>query len=105
MASEEPFSKSNEQYFREANKDYEIESFDRKSLDEIRRLIREKLYKNPQQLRDHMEFVENLIQRLSQIISDEEKAGIQNFSLKRDFGRIKDLYVNMSAILDELEGA
>lgn len=104
MTPEEPFGKTNDQYFRDAQKDYEIESFDKQSLEEIRRLLKEKLYKNAQQLRDHMEYVENLIQRLTGIIQDEDKAGIQNFSLRRDFSRIKELYASMAELLDKLEG-
>jgi len=104
MPSEEPFGKTNEQYFREANKDYEIEPFDNQSLEEIKRLLKEGKYKDPAQLRDHMEYVEDLIQRLTAIIQDEDKAGIQNFSLRRDYAHIKELYATMSALLDKLEG-
>lgn len=104
MAYENNFGKTPDQYFRDANKDYEIEPHDRESLEEIKRMLKAGEYGEAEKLRDHMEYVENLIQRLSQIIADEEKAGIQNFSLKRDFANIKELYLKMSVVLDKLEG-
>jgi hypothetical protein len=96
-------SKTFDNYYKDAGKDYEIESYDRQSLDEIRKLLRENKYKDATQLRDHMEMVENLIARLMRIIQDEEKESIVNLSLKRDFSRIKDLYDQMSRHLDMLE--
>jgi len=90
-------------YYKEAGKDYELESYDRQSLDEIRKLLKNGKYKDPVLLRDHMEMVENLIQRLMMIIQDEEKESIANLSLKRDFAKIKDLYEQMSRLLDQLE--
>jgi hypothetical protein len=95
--------KSFEDYYKDAGKDYEIESFDRQSLDEIRKLLKEGKYKDPQKLRDHMEYVEDLIGKLMRIIQDEEKESIQNLSLKRDFTKIRELYDQMTFLLDQLE--
>jgi hypothetical protein len=104
MVSEEPFNKTADEYFKEAGKAYELEQFDRDSIAEIKRLINAKEYKDAKQLRDHMEYVEDLIGRLTRILEDEAKEDIANLSLRHDLMKIKDLYSEMSAILDRLEG-
>jgi hypothetical protein len=96
-------TKTLDNYYKDAGKDYELEPYDRQSLDEIRKLLRENKYKDAAHLRDHMEMVENLIARLMRIIQDEEKESIANLSLKHDFARVKDLYDQMSRLLDQLE--
>lgn len=104
MVSEEPFSKTPDQYFKEAGKAYELEQFDRDSIAEIKKLIADRKYNDSQQLRDHMEYVEDLIGRLTRILEDEAKEDIANLSLRHDLLKIKELYSEMSAILDRLEG-
>jgi hypothetical protein len=104
MVSEDPFNKTPEQYFKDAGKAYDLEQFDKDSLAEIKEMIAGKKYKDSQQLRDHMEYVEDLIGRLTRILEDEAKEEIANLTLRHDLQKIKELYAAMSAILDRLEG-
>ena len=105
MAPGDPMlNKSIDDYYHDSGKDYELESFDKESLAEIRKLLKEDGYKDPIKLRDHMEYVESLITRLLRIIQDEDKQGLMNMSLKRDFAKVKELYDTMSRLLDRLEG-
>jgi hypothetical protein len=105
MVSEEPFNKTTDEYFKDAGKAYELESFDKDSLSDIRKSLDTGGYKDPVKLRDHMEYVEELIQRLSRTLEDEAKEEIANLSLKHELIKIKELYGEMSRLLDKLEGA
>ena len=105
MESEEPFNKTTDEYFKEAGKAYELESFDKDSLRDIRKSIDTGGYKDPVKLKDHMEYVEELIQRLSRILEDEAKEDIVNLNLKHELIKIKELYDEMSRLLDKLGGS
>lgn len=85
-------------------KEYEIPEHDIESCREIRKRIQEGSYKDIEEVRDHLEFLEDLIEKVKNIILVEEREGIVNLSLKRDFTKIRDIYNDLSRVLDKLEG-
>jgi hypothetical protein len=89
---------------RQARKEYELEKHERDSMQEIRKRIKEDSYTNMEEVRDHLELIEDLIEKVKIIIQSEERDGLVNLSLKRDISKIQQLYNDLSRILDRLEG-
>lgn len=89
---------------RRARREYELKKHDRESCKQIRTRINDSSYKNAQEVREHLELIEDLLERIKGIIQAEEREGIDNLSLKRDFSKIRALYNDLSRLLDSLEG-
>lgn len=104
--SEDPFGKQydTEPYIDSA-KDYELEQVDKDSLAEIRNLLKEGKYKDPDYLRDHIEYLEDLIQKLTRILQEEKKMGKLNLTLEHDIIKIKELFDELERLLDKMEEA
>ncbi len=89
---------------KKGGKEYELPRHDKESCREIKRRIQEGSYKDIEEVRDHLEFLEDLIEKVKNIILAEESEGIVNLSLKRDFSNIKDIFNELSKVLNGLEG-
>lgn len=89
---------------KKAIREYELEKHDRDSCKEIKRRIEADSYKDIEEVREHLEFLENLIDKIRNITQSEEREGIVNLTLKRDFSKIQMLYNDLSMVLDKLEG-
>lgn len=86
-----------------AGREYELEMHELESMKEINLRINKNTYFAASEVRDHLEYLENLLQKVKIIIQSESSAGIVNLSLKRDFNRIQKLYNNLTLVLDRLE--
>ena len=95
---------SYDSYERRARREYELEPHHRESIKEINKKIRDNGYKNPQDARDHLEYLEDLIEMVSNTIRAEEQVGMSNLSLKRDFTEIRKCYNSLLKVLNRLEG-
>jgi hypothetical protein len=105
-SGEDPYArqyKDNEPPYLDISKDYELEKVDKDSVDEIRKLLKGGRYKDPEYLKEHLEYLENLIQKLWRIYQEEKKTGKMNLSLERDLAKIKELFAQLSTLLDTLE--
>jgi hypothetical protein len=103
---EDPYGKQykdNEPPYIDVSKDYELEKVDRDSVEEIRKLLKGGRYKDPDYLRDHLEYLENLVQKLTRMYQEERKAGKMNLSLERDIAKIRELFNQLSQLLDTIE--
>lgn len=102
--SEDPFGKQYDtEPYLDTTKDYELEETDRKSLAEIRRLLKEGKYKEPSYLRDHIEYLEGLLQKLLRTFQEEKKSGKLNLTLEHDISRTKELFGQLQELLDKIE--
>lgn len=91
------------EYKDKSKQEYELEKHERDSCVEIRKRLKESKYTDSEQVREHLEWLENLIERVGNILKIEEREKISNLSLKRDFTKIKSLYNDLSRVLDKLE--
>lgn len=91
------------EYKKKSRREYELEKHERESCVEIRGRIIAGKYTDSEQVREHLEWLENLIERVGNIIKIESKEGISNLSLQRDYSKIKNLYNDLSRVLDRLE--
>ena len=91
------------QYKNKSKREYELEKHERESCVDIRTRIKSKKYTDSEQVREHLEWLENLVERIGNILNIETKEGISNLSLKRDYSKVKNLYNDLSRVLDGLE--
>jgi hypothetical protein len=101
---EDPYGKQYDESDVMVHREYELEFYDRDSIDEVKRMLELGRYTDRDMLRDHMEYVENLLEKLSRISMEEKRAGTMNLSLDRDIQHVRALYAQMSMLLDRLEG-
>ena len=91
------------EYERKSEKEYELQKHERDSCIDIRKRINEGKYTDADQIREHIEWLENLIEKVSNILKIESNQGVSNLSLQRDFSKVKILYNDLSRVLDKLE--
>ena len=107
-AGEDPYGKqydNDKMPYIDTSKDYELEQVDKDSLAEIRKLLKEGKYTDPKYLRDHIEYLEDLIQKLMRTFQEERKTGKLNLTLEHDIAKIKELFDELTRLLDRLEGS
>jgi hypothetical protein len=103
--SEDPYGKQYDQEpYIDTEKDYELEQMDKDSIAEIRKLLKEGKYKDPAYLRDHIEYLEDLIQKLTRVFQEERKRGKMNLTLEHDIAKVKELFDQLARLLDNIEG-
>ncbi|MFH1399380.1 MAG: hypothetical protein ABIG95_04690 [Candidatus Woesearchaeota archaeon] len=90
---------------RRGRKEYELEQHDRESLKQISLKLEQGLYTDPLEVREHLEYIENLIEEIGNIVKLEEQLGIVNLTLKRDFLSIKLQFDRLGAHLTRLESS
>jgi len=81
---------------------YEMEDFHRDSLNEIRRMIRHNLYEDSSIVSEHIMFLEHLLEKLQEILDNEQKVGESAIHLKRDITDITRLLNALYALKDDL---
>jgi hypothetical protein len=91
------------EYKKKSKKEYELVKHERESCIEIRKRITAQSYKDPDEIREHLELIEDLLGKIENIINVEVKEGLSNLSLQRDYSKIKNLYNDLSRVLDKLE--
>ncbi len=84
-----------------ARKEYELEFHEKESLKELKKCIDNRKYKTARQISEHLEYLEDLMEKLKRIISLEERGGLVNLSLKREYGQIRELYNKLSLLYNK----
>ena len=72
-------------------KNYTLQSHEASSLQEIKKSLRNG-YPDRDTVQSHMDYLEGLATKLSQIIADEEREGFVNWDLKKELESIRVLY-------------
>tara|TARA_Y100000034_G_C6596233_1_gene259214 strand:+ start:70 stop:369 length:300 start_codon:yes stop_codon:yes gene_type:complete len=80
-----------------------LEDFERDSLQEIMKRIAEDSYKDPQELREHLLFVERLADKVQNKLLAQSEGGETSWNLKRDLKKVKDIFKVLCRILDKIE--
>lgn len=82
--------------------EYELEFQDRRSIEQIKVFL-EKGYPEERIIRDHLNYLEDLLSRIREILRAEEGYGYTNETLKHDFRNIQGLLQRLSRELDDFD--
>jgi len=99
----DPYEVSDEEVIKREFDDYEMPAYDRNSLKEIRKKIDANDYKHLKDITDHQEFLENMTNKLLEIMQSEKKAGKVNWELERQIEDIKAMYFELEKLRKEKE--
>jgi hypothetical protein len=82
-------------------RDFEIPVEVRSSIREIERCLRDAQYGDQQQIRDHLDFLEETEAEVAQALAIERSIGRSNYTLKHDQEKIQTLMRRLKELLDE----
>ena len=74
------------------NEDYNVSQIDIKNLEEIRRCIKENVYKESKHAKEHLEFLEDMGDKLRKVAGREVKAGMGSWDVIKFIKEIKKVY-------------
>jgi predicted ATPase len=97
----DPYEVGDEEVIKREFDDYEMPAYDRNSLKEIRKKLDAKGYKLLKEITDHQEFLENMTNRLLEILQNEKNAGRVNWELERQIEEIKAMYFELEKLRKE----
>jgi len=97
----DPYDPNDEEIFKKEYDDYQLSAVDKRSINEIRKKIKEKGYQDLDQIKRHLEFLENKCNELRMILQSEKKVGGVNWELERQIEEIKALYFDLEKIRKE----
>ena len=89
-------------YFkREEYEAYELEKFDRESLDEIKGCLKKKSYTDRRMIKEHLEYLEQLANKVQLNITAEKGEGEVTWELEHDLIEIKDIFRRVEGVFDQ----
>ena len=84
---------------------YELEYYDRQSLQEIKTMISSNSYDDVSTISEPLLFLEHLAEKLQQIIANEQSAGVPAMMLRSNVLEIKNLYGTLQSMLNKFSKA
>jgi len=97
----DPYEVNDEEVINREFEDYEMPSYDRNSLKEIRKKIDAGGYEHLKDVTGHQEFLEDMTNKLMEILQNEKKAGKVNWELERQIEDIKSMYFELEKLRKE----
>lgn len=82
--------------------EYELSDYDRSILQRYAKLLQSG-YEDEQVLREHIDFVENLLKKIDDVLESEQSIGYNNVTLKHDYKKIRQLLTHLENELDRLD--
>ena len=82
---------------------YEVEKFERDSLEEIRKCLKKGLYKDKAAVQDSLEFLEKLANKMNVAITNEKKDSKTTWELETDLTDLKKMFAQLEALLQNME--
>lgn len=82
--------------------DYNFNEYELKSINEIKRMVKEKAYKSREQAQEHLDYLENLANKFKHIAMDEQEAGLTSWDLKKEIDIIKRVYDELFDLVEKL---
>lgn len=76
---------------------YELTDYEKNSLKQIEQIL-EKGYKDKDMVKEHVEYLNHLLNRLMGILDCERSVGAPTMNLENDVNRIKELYSKVGEI-------
>lgn len=82
---------------------YELDQSDRNSIEDIKKQIKLKRYKDKASIKDSLEFVEKLANKMNVAVQNEKKENKTTWELESDLNNLKKVFQELNSILEELE--
>ena len=99
--SPDPYDIGDEEIIKKEFDDYELPEHDKRSLDEIRKKLDKRGYKELEEIEAHQEFLEDMTNKLRVILESEKSIGEVNWELERQIDDIKGLYFELERVRKE----
>ena len=80
---------------------YEIEKYDRESLEEIKKFLKAKKYADRKTIMEHLGYLEDLANKVQHAIAEEKKDGDVTWELEKDLVEIKELFDKVTDIFEK----
>jgi len=82
---------------------YELEKYERDSVEEIKRGLKKNAYKNKDDIQDSLNFLEKLANKMNIAISNEKKDNKTTWELETDLIDVKKMFDQLDQMLQALE--
>ena len=82
---------------------YDLEKYERDSLEEIKKYLKLKKYKNKDMIQENLEFIEKLANKMNEAIGNEKKENKTTWELESDLADVKKIFDQLNALLLEIE--
>jgi hypothetical protein len=82
---------------------FELDNYQRESIEEIKKFLKEGKYKDKTAIKESLEYIENIANRISIAIQNEGREGKTTWELESDLNMIKKLFNELNKILITIE--
>jgi len=82
---------------------YELEKYERDSLEEIKKSLKRGSYKDKQSIQDSLEFLEKLANKMNIAITNEKKDSKTTWELDTDLADMKKMFDQLDGMLQAME--
>lgn len=83
---------------------FEIADHDRKSIEDIKRCIKQRKYKDKDTIKQSLEFIEALSNKMNIAIQNEKKESKATWELEADLNDLKKVFDQLNDLLANIEG-
>ena len=83
---------------------FELDNYQRESIEEIKKLIKQGKYRDKAIIRESLEYIENISNKISIAILNEGREGKTTWELEADLSMLKKVFNDLNNILIRIEG-
>ena len=82
---------------------YELDKYDRDSIDEIKRYLKQNKYDDKDSIKDSLEYIEKIANKMNVAIQNEKKENKTTWELEADLNDLKKVFEQLNTALSFLE--
>lgn len=82
---------------------YDLEKYERDSLEEIRKSLKKGMYRTKNDIQDSLDFVEKLANKMNVAMNNEKKDNKTTWELESDLGDLRKIFDQLNQLLQFLE--
>jgi hypothetical protein len=82
---------------------YELDQSDRNSIEDIKKQIKLKKYKDKDSIKDSLDYIEQLANKMNVAVQNEKKENKTTWELESDLNDLKKVFQELNIILEDLE--
>lgn len=82
---------------------YELAEHEKRSIEEIRRCIKLKKYNDIDTVKDSLEYIETIANKMNEAIQNEKKENKTTWELESDLNDLKKLFEQLNTTLSDIE--
>lgn len=82
--------------------DYNVPEYDLKSVIEIKKRLKKETYKDTSEVREHLQFLETLHNKLKRILEQERRDRMGDLDTEKFFVKVKKTYDELYAVYEKL---